>query len=258
MKGIQTKPEIINVKDAKGTFSQTEQAIDPTHLKDALSKTAIHQQNPGIVLIDCPFCNQNLKSDEVWDHLKKNHKDKKHLYKDISDILHFALRDPSTSKLTINDSALIKCPYCQVIIQGNFEKHLSSNPHTQDYWSEFHTLLKHHYDLLTRLPNPFKAPFGFVICPFCKDKHAKGKYQEHIVTKHKDKAIVQFNKQMQTIIPHMRRESTGFYVTHDMARLQCPFCHSLNNEYVEQHIWCFHKNDWTQFNQFLQSSDDAK
>ncbi|KAA6355141.1 MAG: hypothetical protein EZS28_049332, partial [Streblomastix strix] len=153
MKGIQAQPEIINVKDAKQAFSSTAQAVDPTHLKDALSKTAVAQQlTPVTVLIDCPLCNQNLKSDEVWDHLKKNHKDKKHLYKDISDILHFALRDPSTGNLTINDSALIKCPYCQETIQGNFERHLSTLPHTQAYC-------------------PFKAPLGFVICPFCKDKH---------------------------------------------------------------------------------------
>ncbi|KAA6371724.1 MAG: hypothetical protein EZS28_032749 [Streblomastix strix] len=159
MKGIQAQPEIINVKDAKGTFSQTEQAIDPTHLKDALSKAAVAQQLTSVtVLIVCPFCNLNLKPEEIWDHIKKLHKDKKNLYKDISDILHFAIRDPNTGKLTINDSALIKCPYCQETIQGNFERHLYANPHSIANWSEFHTLLKHHYDLLSRLPNPFKAP----------------------------------------------------------------------------------------------------
>ncbi|KAA6389145.1 MAG: hypothetical protein EZS28_015330 [Streblomastix strix] len=260
MKGIQDHPEIISAQESKQDLSKTAQAVDPTLLKDALSKTAVAQQiTPVIVLVDCPFCNQNLKSAEIWDHIKEHHKDKKHLYKDVSDILHFAIRDPNTGKLSINSTALIKCPYCQKTIQGDFEKHLNSSPHKQAYWVEFHNLLKHHYDLLSRLPNQFKAPEGYVFCPFCKDKHTKGKYEEHIVTNHKHKSKAQFFKLMTEIIPHMRRESTGFYVTHDMARLQCPFCNSLNNEYVEQHIWFYHKREeWAQFNQFLQSMEDSQ
>ncbi|KAA6395368.1 MAG: hypothetical protein EZS28_009108 [Streblomastix strix] len=190
--------------------------------------------------------------------LKEIEDDKQQQLKDYNSFFGKGKIKCNTGKLTINNSTLIKCPYCQVNIQGNFERHLSTLPHTQAYWTEFHIVLKHHYDLLSRLPNPFKAPDGFVICPFCTNKHSKGKYEQHIITQHKHKSNAQFIQQMTEIIPHMRQESTGFFVTYDKAKLQCPFCNSLNNEYVEQHIWCYHKNDWIKFNIYLQTLKDLE